>query len=44
MTDSEGEWEEHVCFVDCSCEHSPDEHGWGHCDVDDCDCKGGWEE
>ena len=36
--------EDHVSVVDCSCEHDPDEHGWGHCDADDCPCEGGWEE
>lgn len=31
-------------FVDCTCEHTSEEHTWGHCDVDDCPCEGGWEE
>jgi len=31
-------------FVDCTCEHSQDEHGWGCCNVEGCDCEGGWEE
>jgi len=31
-------------FCECTCEHDPDEHGWGSCDVEECDCEGGWEE
>lgn len=38
------EWDESASFVDCTCEHDPGEHGYGHCDVDDCPCEGGWEE
>lgn len=36
--------EDHVSFVDCTCDHDPDEHGWGSCDVEGCPCEGGWEE
>jgi hypothetical protein len=37
--------EETASFVGpCTCDHEPDEHGWGSCDVDDCDCEAGWEE
>lgn len=40
------EWgEEWVGFFGpCTCEHSEEEHGWGSCDVDGCDCEAGWEE
>jgi hypothetical protein len=41
----DGEWpEEQTYFVDCTCEHDPEEHGWGHCDVEGCPCEGCWEE
>ncbi len=45
--DHDGTWEcpeDNTVFVDCTCEHLPDQHGWGSCDVDDCPCEGGWEE
>jgi hypothetical protein len=28
----------------CTCDHDADEHTWGHCDVEDCECEAGWEE
>ena len=34
----------------CTCEHEPEEHGWGSCDrgpgspTEGCDCEAGWEE
>ena len=28
----------------CTCEHEADQHGWGSCGVEDCDCEAGWEE
>lgn len=31
-------------FLDCTCDHEEDEHGWGHCEVEGCTCEGGWEE
>ena len=36
--------ESQTYFCDCTCEHEESKHGWGHCEVDGCDCKGGWEE
>jgi len=42
--DEGGEWEYSASFSDCTCEHDSEEHGWGHCNVDDCPCEGGWEE
>lgn len=36
--------EQPIYFTDCTCEHKPEEHGWGHCDVKDCPCEGGYEE
>lgn len=44
MGDDEPAWEGLTSFVDCACKHEPEQHGWGHCDVDDCECEGGWEE
>lgn len=39
------EYEEHAYFAGpCTCEHEPEEHTWGSCDVDNCDCEAGWEE
>lgn len=34
---------------ECTCEHDPDDHGWGRCDVilEDgtrCPCQAGWVE
>ncbi len=38
-------WEETQYFNGpCTCEHGEDEHGWGSCDVEGCDCEAGWEE
>ncbi len=31
-------------FVGCTCEHTPEQHGWGCCEVEGCICPGGWEE
>lgn len=37
--------EDWVGFIGpCTCEHTQEEHTWGHCAVDGCDCKAGWEE
>jgi hypothetical protein len=34
--------EEQIWFIGpCTCDHDREEHGWGSCDVDDCDCKAG---
>jgi hypothetical protein len=34
-----------VAFIGpCTCEHAPEEHGWGSCDVEGCPCEAGWEE
>jgi hypothetical protein len=40
----EEEWNEQSFFVDCTCAHEPEEHGWGCCNVTGCPCEGGWEE
>jgi hypothetical protein len=29
---------------ECTCSHVREDHGWGRCDVDGCDCEAGWEE
>ena len=46
MDDEEDEWPEErpVSFGGCTCEHEPEEHGWGSCDAEGCPCEGGWEE
>lgn len=38
--------EDHAYFnsADCTCDHEPEEHGWGECNVEGCDCEAGWEE
>jgi len=28
----------------CTCDHEPEDHGWGKCDVEGCDCEAGWED
>lgn len=38
------DWEEQHTFTGCTCDHDPEEHGWGECNVEGCDCEGGWEE
>jgi hypothetical protein len=38
------EYEEQTYFVDCTCDHDSDQHGWMHCDVPGCACEGHWEE
>jgi hypothetical protein len=45
MDDGSEEWpEEQAYFTGCTCEHEPDRHGYGCCNVPDCECEGGWEE
>lgn len=29
---------------ECTCDHEDEEHGWGSCGEDDCECEAGWEE
>lgn len=36
------EYEESASLVECTCEHSPEEHDWGNCIL--CNCLGHWEE
>lgn len=31
-------------FLNCTCHHTEEEHGWGECNVEGCECEGGWEE
>lgn len=39
------DYEEQVYFIGpCTCEHEQEEHGWGGCNVEGCDCNAGWEE
>lgn len=36
---------EYITFAGpCTCDHEPEEHGWGSCDVEGCECEAGWEE
>jgi len=46
MTEDSGwaEYEGHVYFLDCTCAHEPEDHGWGYCKVLNCPCEGGYEE
>ena len=47
MSDGEDyeDYEESASFVGpCTCKHEKEEHGWGHCYVEGCDCEAGWEE
>lgn len=37
-------WEYDRFFVDCTCDHDADDHGWMSCNVQNCLCKGHWEE
>lgn len=41
-----GEWKEIIVSFEgiCTCDHNPEEHGWGSCDNDGCDCAAGWVE
>lgn len=37
--------EDAVSFVGpCTCEHTPEQHSWGCCAVEGCECEAGWEE
>ena len=27
----------------CTCEHEEEDHSWGYCLVEGCDCDAGWE-
>lgn len=31
-------------FMGCTCDHSPQDHGWIECNIDGCDCEGCWVE
>lgn len=47
MDEIEDDWicpEDNATFQDCTCEHEPEQHGWGSCDVEGCPCEGSWEE
>ena len=33
-----------LLFVECTCEHQPNDHGWVKCNVRGCFCQGQWEE
>lgn len=44
MDDDDDDVEYGAYFIGCTCEHEPEDHGWGECEVDGCDCEGGWEE
>jgi hypothetical protein len=43
--DDEPEFEYSAIFAgSCTCDHEREEHGWGSCNVEDCECEAGWEE
>ena len=47
VIDDEEAFDEEECtsFVGpCSCDHEDEQHGWGSCSVDGCECEAGWEE
>jgi hypothetical protein len=45
LTVTEMEDEGSIYFVGpCTCDHDLDQHGWGKCDVKNCQCEAGWEE
>ena len=44
MTDQDEDYEYPVYFVDCTCEHDPEQHDWVSCTVPDCPCEGHLEE
>lgn len=29
---------------DCTCEHDRNDHGWGQCNEEGCECEAGWVE
>jgi len=31
-------------FIGCTCEHASEQHGWGMCNIEGCNCLGGWWE
>lgn len=33
-----------LVLVDCTCRHEFEDHAWSHCEVEYCDCEGGWGE
>lgn len=45
-TDDGDEWPEEQAYFtgECTCDHETEEHGWGSCDVEGCECEAGWEE
>jgi len=44
MDDDSEDFEYSVYFVGCTCDHEEKDHGWGCCDIEGCDCEGGFEE
>ncbi len=36
--------EEQINFVNCTCDHDQENHGWQNCNIENCDCQGHWEE
>lgn len=48
MSDEEAEEEllpeDQAHMEGCTCDHDPEQHTWGSCEVEDCPCEGGWTE
>lgn len=45
MDDCEDEYcEPTPSFLDCSCDHDSEDHGWSNCEIEECECEGHWEE
>ncbi len=41
----EADYEEHSYFMGlCTCDHTEEQHSWGDCDYEGCECQAGWEE
>jgi hypothetical protein len=38
------DWEYRTYFSgECTCGHEMQDHGWGHCGWEGCECQAGWE-
>ena len=45
MNDNDEYGEGYTAFAGpCTCSHTEEQHGWGDCDYEGCDCEAGWEE
>ena len=43
--EDEEDFEYQASFENCTCDHKPEDHDWGSgCNIEGCDCEGGWTE